>query len=257
MRVLRIIGIVAAVIVVAIAVAGYALFGGLQAATGGPQLGAGIDRVQAGYASAYVLDAGNGQFVLIDAGADNKGTALLQDLQMRHAGADNVIAVLLTHSHPDHIAALPLFTKAAIYATKREVPLAAGQEDFNGPLFRVMGERNATPFNVTHPVDDGETFTVGNLQVTAYLVPGHTEGSAAYLVNGVLFVGDAIQFKSNGQVIGPSLIFSTSRTEGEASLKHLAQELQPHAANVKFIATGHTGTVAGLGPLASFGGSGS
>jgi glyoxylase-like metal-dependent hydrolase (beta-lactamase superfamily II) len=82
-----------------------------------------------------------------------------------------------------------------------------------------------------------------NLQVTAYAVPGHTEGSAAYLTNSVLFVGD------------PSVIFSTDRTQGEVSLRHLGQELEPHAAEVRFIATGHTGTVAGLEPLLSFGGS--
>lgn len=257
MKVLKVLGIVVAVIVIAVAVAAFSLLGGLQSATAGPELGAGVERVQAGLASAYVLDAGNGQLVLVDTGSDDKGAALLQDLQMRHAGPENVVAVLLTHSHPDHIAALPLFPKATIYATKREVPIAAGQEDYNGPLFRVMGERNATPFNVTHPVDDGESFTIGNLQVTAYLVPGHTEGSAAYLVNGVLFVGDAMQIKSNGQIIGPSLIFSTDRGQGEASLKRLAQEIQPHAAEVKFMASGHTGTVAGVAPLLSFGGSGS
>jgi len=86
-------------------------------------------------------------------------------------------------------------------------------------------------------------------------VPGHTEGSAAYLADGVLFAGDSMQIKSNQQIIGPSVIFSTDRAQGEASLKHLAQELQPHAGDVKFIATGHTGTVAGLGPLTAFGGS--
>jgi len=256
MRVLKIVGVVVIVIILAAGAAGFALLGGLQGATAGPELGVGIDRVQAGYASAYLLDAGNGQFVLIDAGSDNKGTALLQDLQAHHAGPDNVVAVLLTHSHPDHIAALPLFPKAMVYASKREVPLAAGQEDYNGPMFKVMGERNATPFNVAQPLDDGQTFMVGNLQITAYSVPGHTEGSAAYLVNGVLFVGDAIQFASNGRVIGPSVIFSTDRAQGEASLKHLAQELQPHAAEVKFVASGHTGTVAGMGALASFGGGG-
>lgn len=255
MKVLKIFGLVLGVVVLAIAVAGFALFGGLQGQTAGPQLGAGIDRVQAGFSSAYVLDAGNGQFVLIDAGADNKGTALLQDLQARHGIPDNVVAVLLTHSHPDHIAALALFPRATIYALKREVRIAAGQEPYNGPVFKIAGEKNATPFNVTHPLDDGETFTVGNLQVTAYAVPGHTEGSAAYLADGVLFVGDAVQIKSNQQIIGPSVIFSTDRAQGEASLKHLAEELQPHAADVKFIATGHTGTVASLAPLSSYGGS--
>jgi glyoxylase-like metal-dependent hydrolase (beta-lactamase superfamily II) len=96
-------------------------------------------------------------------------------------------------------------------------------------------------------------FTVGNLQVTAYALPGHTEGSAAYFASGVLFVGDGLQIRTNGQIIGPSVIFSTDRAQGEASLKHLGQELQPHAADVKFIATGHTGTLSGLQPLLSFG----
>ena len=255
MKVLKIIGYVVGVIVIVIAIAAFALFGGLQGATAGPSLGTGIDRVQAGFASAYVLDAGNGQFVLIDAGADSKGTALIQDLQMRHGSADNVVAVLITHAHADHIAALALFPKATIYAMKREVPIAAGQEPFNGPLFKLFGAKNTSPFSVTHPLDDGETFMAGNLQVTAYAVPGHTEGSAAYLVNGALFVGDAAQIKSDQQIIGPSMIFSTDRAQGEASLKHLGQELQPHSADVKYIATGHTGTVSGLAALVASGGS--
>ena len=80
-------------------------------------MGSVIDRVQAGYSTAHILDAGNGQFVLIDAGSDGKGTALIQDLQERHSGPDNVLAVLLTHAHTDHIGALALFPKATIYAT--------------------------------------------------------------------------------------------------------------------------------------------
>ena len=255
MKILKIIGIVLGIIIVVILIAGFALFGGLQGATAGPSLGAGIDRVQAGFSSAYVLDAGNGQFVLVDAGADAKGAALLQDLQARHASPDSVVAVLITHAHTDHTGALALFPKATIYAMKREVPIAAGQEAFGGPVFKILGGKNTSPFTVTHPLDDGESFMAGNLQVTAYAVPGHTEGSAAYLAGGVLFTGDSMQIKSNQQIIGPSSVFSTDRAQGEASLKRLAQELEPHAADVKFIATGHTGTVAGLAPLSAFGGS--
>jgi len=253
MKVLKIAGIVLAIVVLVLGIAGFALFGGLQGATAGPSLGAGIDRVQAGYSTAYVLDAGNGQFVLIDAGADDKGAALIQDLQARHAGPEAVTAILLTHAHPDHIAALALFPKATIYALKAEVPFAAGQQPFNGPLFKLSGGTNKTPFSVTHPLDDGENFMVGNLQITAYAVPGHTEGSAAYLTQSVLFAGDAVQIGSNQQIIGPSLIFSSDRAQGEASLKRLSQELEPHAGQVNFIASGHTGTVAGLAPLAAFG----
>lgn len=253
MKILKIAGIVIGILVLVIGVTGFALFGGLQGPTAGPSLGAGIDRVQAGYSTAYVLDAGNGQFALIDAGADAKGTALIQDLQARHAGPDAVTAILLTHAHTDHIGAIPLFPKATIYALKREVPIAAGQEPYNGPLFKLFGGKNTTPVNVTQALDDGQSFMVGNLQITAYAVPGHTEGSAAYLTQGVLFVGDAAQINSSQQIIAPSVIFSTDRAQGQASLQHLGQELQPNAAQVNFIATGHTGTVTGIAPLVALG----
>ena len=68
-------------------------------------------------------------------------------------------------------------------------------------------------------------------------------------------VGDSLQIKSNPHITGPYVIFSMDRTQGEVSLRHLGQELEPHAAEVRFIATDHTGTVAGLEPLLSFGGS--
>ena len=253
MKVLKVAGMVLGIVVLVLGITGYALFGGLQGATAGPSLGAGIDRVQAGYSTAYVLEAGNGQFALIDAGADDKGAALIQDLQARHAGPEAVTAILLTHAHPDHIAALALFPKATIYALKGEVPFAAGQESFNGPLFKVFGGKNKTAFDVTHPLDDGENFMVGNLQITVYAVPGHTEGSAAYLTEGVLFAGDSLQINSSQQIIGPSLIFSSDRAQGEASLQHLGQELEPHGGQVNFIASGHTGTMAGLAPLLALG----
>lgn len=251
---LKYMGIAIAVLVLAIGVAGFALFSGLQAAGAGPSLGPDIDRVP-GVSTVYILDAGNGTLALIDTGGDKKGAAILSALQARHATPDSVIAIFMTHAHTDHDAAIALFPKATVYAMKREVPIAAGQEPFNGPVFRLFGGHNTIPFTVTHPLDDGEKVTVGNLQVTAFAVPGHTEGSGAYLVNGVLFVGDALQILSNHKIIGPSAIFSTNRTEGEASLKHLGQELQSQANDVKAIATGHTGTLTGLQPLLALSGS--
>jgi glyoxylase-like metal-dependent hydrolase (beta-lactamase superfamily II) len=240
--------------VLLVAIAGLVLFSGLQGDAAGPSLGPGITHVP-GFSAVYLLDAGNGQFALIDAGGDKKGVALLSLLQAHHATPDNVSAIFITHAHPDHVGALALFPKAAIYAMKREVPIAAGQEPFGGPVFGLFGVRKSLPFTVNHSLDYGETVTVGDLRVTAFAVPGHTEGSGAYLVNGVLYTGDALQIKTNQQIIGPSAVFSTNRAQGEASLKHLGQELQPRADEVKFIATSHTGTVAGLQPLRAFGGS--
>src|SRR5579862_4920024 len=60
MKVLKIIGLVLGIVILLLAITGFVLFGGLQGAAAGLALGAGIDRVQAGFASVYVLDAGNG-----------------------------------------------------------------------------------------------------------------------------------------------------------------------------------------------------
>jgi glyoxylase-like metal-dependent hydrolase (beta-lactamase superfamily II) len=253
-KVLKIAGITVAVLVLVVAILGYSLISGLQRPGNGPSLGSGIEPIP-GYSSVYALDAGNGQWALIDAGSDKSGAAIMATLQAQHASADNVVAIFITHAHADHDAAISAFPKATVYAMKREVPIAAGQEPFNGPIFKLFGGRNTNPFTVTHPLDDGEKVRVGTMEVTAYAVPGHTPGSAAYLANGVLFTGDELQIKSNQQVIGPSVVFSTDRAQGEASLKHLAQELRASGAEVNFIATAHTGTLGGLQNLLAFGGS--
>jgi hypothetical protein len=73
MKLLKIGGIVLGIIVLLIAITAFAVFGGLQGATAGPSLGSVIDRVQAGYSTAYVVDAGNGQSVLIDGRVGWKG----------------------------------------------------------------------------------------------------------------------------------------------------------------------------------------
>jgi glyoxylase-like metal-dependent hydrolase (beta-lactamase superfamily II) len=241
---LKIIGICAATLVVAVIVLGLVFFAGLQKAGSGPSLGAGLEPVQDGMSTVYLLDAGNGQLVLVDAGNDVKGTAIQAALANRHATADNVAAILITHAHPDHDATIALFPKAEIYALKRE--------SFQGPVLRLFGAHNTHPFRVSHPLDDGEKFAIENLDVTAFAVPGHTPGSAAYLVSGVLFMGDSAQITSKQQLIGPNGLFSNDTSEGAASLKHLDQELQPRAAEIKFLSTAHTGNIAGLEPLNQF-----
>ena len=240
-KALKIISPIVLMLVLLLAGAGYALFGGLQSGGAGPALGSGIQAVP-GFSTVYLLDAGDGQFALIDSGQDAKGSAILSALAARRTAVllDNVAAIFITHAHGDHIAAISLFPKATVYAMKREVPIAAGQEPYGGPLFGTLGAKNNTPFTIGHPLDDGEKVMVGNLAVTAFAVPGHTEGSGAYLADSVLFTGDAIQVTSDQKLIGPSRLFSTNRAEGEASLKHLSQELASQPPTI--IATAHTGT---------------
>jgi glyoxylase-like metal-dependent hydrolase (beta-lactamase superfamily II) len=242
---LKIAAIIVAVVVVLIGGLFWYVFGGLQAQNAGLALGPGAEPVYDGFSTAFLLDAGGGSYALIDAGNDTAGAAILAALQKHNAGPDNVAAIFMTHAHPDHDAAIPHFPKATIYGMKREVAVAQGKQEY-GSTFSVMtGKTNPHPFEIGHPLDDGEKVTVGNLEVTAFDVPGHTAGSGAYLINGVLYLGDAANIGSSKKVLGPTKPFSTDYAQGIASLKHLAEELQPRAGEVKLLATGHSGGLAG------------
>jgi len=229
------------------------LFGGLQSQSAGLALGPGAEPVYDGFSSVFMLDAGNGSVALIDAGNDSSGAAILAALQKRNAGPDNVAAIFITHAHPDHDAAIALFPKATVYAMKGEVAVAQGKEEYQSTFSRMTGRVNPHPFEVGHPLEDGEKVTVGNLEVTGFAVPGHTPGSGAYLTQGVLYLGDAAVISSDGKVLGPVGAFSNDAAQGLVSLRHLAEELQPRAGEVKVLATAHSGGVAGLAPLAAVG----
>ena len=250
-RILKIAAICVVVLIAMLAGLFWYLFGGLQAQSAGLSLGAGAEPVYDGFSTVFMLDAGSGQVALIDAGNDTAGTAILDALGKRNASADNVAAIFITHAHPDHDAAIGVFPKATVYAMKAEVPVAEAKEAYQSPFSRVMGRFNPHPFQVTHPLEDGEKVTVGNLEVTAFAVPGHTPGSGAYLAQGVLYLGDAAMINSDHAVIGPVKPFSNNAEQGVASLKHLAEELQPRADEVKVLATAHSGGVAGSSPLAA------
>ena len=108
-----------------------------------------------------------------------------------------------------------------------------------------------TGVKVTKALRDGETVALGETQVRVYAVPrSHTRGSAAYLVNGVLFLGDAADITDAGEIIGSPWIFSDSQSEDQSSLIWLGQLLEKEHANVTAIAFSHSGVREnGLTPL--------
>ena len=93
---------------------------------------------------------------------------------------------------------------------------------------------------------------VGSTPIRVYAVPGHTAGSAAYLVNGVLLIGDAAEVKSDGSLQGAPWIFTDSQPEDRASLVRLEKQLVADGAEVKAIVPAHSGAVDGVGALNAF-----
>ena len=74
-------------------------------------------------------------------------------------------------------------------------------------------------------------------------MPGHTAGSAAYLVNNVLFVGDSADVTSGGVLQGSPWLFSDSQAQNRASLAALAARLKKEGVTVKAIVPAHSGAL--------------
>ena len=204
-----------------------------------------------GFSSIAVVPLRDGQVALIDAGNDETGAAIVQELQRRSLDAGAVAAIFLTHGHPDHIGAVGRFPNAEILALADEVPLIEGTAGARGPLPRLFPV-NPTGITVTRALRDGEVVTLSGVPFRVYAVPGHTAGSAAYLANGVLFVGDSADTASDGRLIGAPWIFSDSQDENRASLVRLEQRLVADGADVTAIVPAHSAVIQGMGELSAF-----
>lgn len=203
-----------------------------------------------GYAGFSVLDAGDGKVVLIDAGNDPSGAAVLAALAP-HTARD-VEAVFLTHGHPDHIAALPKLPLTKIYAMAAEVPFITGQQGYHGPLPSLFGAVDRG-FHLTEGLTDGSVTQVGTLSIEAFAVPGHTAGSA-YLVNGALFLGDNATILKDGSLRPAPWVFSDDTGENRRALVALAQRLKSRASEIHWLVPAHSGAAEGPEALFGYGG---
>lgn len=196
----------------------------------------------------YLLDGGNGMAGLVDAGYSPGGAKIMAALRSRGLSPSDIKAIFLTHGHPDHIAAVKCFPGATIYALADEVPIVEGKR-LNASPVSMFFSAVSTGIKVDKPLHDGDTVELGSLRVKIFAVPGHTGGSAVYLVNGVLFMGDAAFARTGGGIKGAMWIFSDDVGQNDRSLRSLAERLKPLADEIKTMAFAHTATLDGSGPL--------
>jgi hypothetical protein len=83
--------------------------------------------------------------------------------------------VVLGHSHPDHVEQIANFTSAGVglYMSEREraLLLASKRTDFQAAAA------------AARVLQDGQVLDLGNVQVTAWQIPGHTDGLTTIIVN--------------------------------------------------------------------------
>lgn len=189
----------------------------------------------------YALETTNGM-VLIDLGWVGAEREIAAALQRAGRRPDDVVAALLTHSHRDHVSAWPLLKGSTFFMGAAEVDRFVAAEPH-----QAWGVRLAESLKQSRLPRQGELRVVGFSQDTAlvfgrdtvyaFLVPGHTAGSAAYLVRGILFVGDAVSYSWYSKFRPPRSIYSDDTTLAKRSLAALSARLSPH--RVTHMCTAH------------------
>jgi glyoxylase-like metal-dependent hydrolase (beta-lactamase superfamily II) len=187
------------------------------------------------FTSCHLLETSAGP-VLFD--ACWRGGELTARLRERGHAPDDVVAVFVTHGHADHVGGLELLKNARVLALEAEQPTLTEHAKAFGEIDQVLA--------------DGEVVTVGDKSVRVFAVPGHTPGSAAYLVDGALIVGD------NGLITGKGAFAPVpeDRSDDPAQLIRsvvaLAERLTAEGHVVQWLVPAHSGGVEGREALDAF-----
>ncbi|MEZ4316360.1 MAG: MBL fold metallo-hydrolase [Myxococcota bacterium] len=240
-----------AVLAVPVGLIGSAFMGNVAVEPGHEMANGRVTTVFDAYVACFLVDVGGGRFVLVDACMDEMAGPVRKALEAKGATLDAVEMIVLTHGHSDHTGATVAAPKIPVRAMAAELPQLEGKAAYRGPLPSLMGAVDSH-IRVESPLSDGEVFTVGDTQFEVFALPGHTAGSAAILVDGLLFVGDSAGWKTSGKLVPAPWVFTDDLDQNTASLRALAKRLEPRAAEIEWIVPAHTGPAKGLGPLASF-----
>lgn len=162
----------------------------------------------------------------------NGRTGLDEVLARLQATPEEVTAVFLTHSHRDHIAAWPRVRHARFYMARAEVPYFLGEKEHEGPASRVasiVSPNLPAPGEIEiRPLDEDTAVVLGTDTIRAFLVPGHTPGSAAYLVEDVVLAGDALAHTRALGFQPARRLFSQDADEAQRSLDSLWARVLPY-----------------------------
>lgn len=175
------------------------------------EVGAGVRRFGSRYINCYLIEDG-GRLTLLDAGLPGFWPHLLRELDAMGRRLEDIDAVLVTHSHPDHFGFAEQVRSAAgakVYAHPLEIPFLTGKREGKPPPFFRQGFRPFLYRYLIHAMRNGVTKRVPIAAVNEFAdgeivqvpgsprvvhAPGHTAGHCALHMKDrdILLSGDAL-----------------------------------------------------------------
>lgn len=170
--------------------------------------------------SAFLIDDGT-TAVLYDAGFAFTGTAIAENIR-KALGERKLAYILLSHSHYDHVLAVPYIKR--IYPDAKVVAGRHAGEVFQKPtaraVMRQLNEKAAAKYGaaqwedlidelqVDMTVEDGDEITCNDLHFTAISLPGHTRCAMGYYLeeNKLLLGAETLGVYFGGQTYLPSFL---------------------------------------------------
>jgi glyoxylase-like metal-dependent hydrolase (beta-lactamase superfamily II) len=179
------------------------------------------------FANLFIMQDGT-QYIVIDCGTNPATVA--EQMKKLGINPNNVSTVFLTHTDGDHVGALGLFNKAKLFMSKEE------EQMINGKKNKFLWFGNSISRSDYTLIEDREVVEIGNLKIEGILVPGHTSGMMAYLINDkYLFTGDILSLK-NGKIAPIPAFFDMDNIQAIESM-----DIIRHIPATEYIFTAHWG----------------
>lgn len=144
----------------------------------------------------YFLVNDSGDAIVIDSGENyNKVKQTEKDLNVK------IKAVLLTHAHFDHAGNAKKLQDdgVKIYISSIDAPKLKNELNLSSHFGRKFEFLDA---DVTFM--DGDELDILGIKIKVLLTPGHTDGSATFIVDNMLFTGDTLFLESVGRTDFPT-----------------------------------------------------
>jgi glyoxylase-like metal-dependent hydrolase (beta-lactamase superfamily II) len=141
----------------------------------------------------------DGGLIAIDLGWWGAERSVRRALTRLGASPGDVTDVFITHSHRDHVGAWRLVRRSRFHLAGGERETFFGERQHRAWIPRVAEKLKRSEMPRAAEVDArtfsrDTAFAFGRDTLYAFLVPGHTTGSVAYLFRGILFLGDAATY---------------------------------------------------------------